>query len=885
MNCEKITQLLQKKWNEVESPKWTSANDRIIMFWYDEEKSFEACLDWLALTCKWNGNEVKILRHSSYFETKYILEKKDRDSNFLVYLPCINPSDTWEHHLNRLIDIESYAERFRADELSLYMEECQITNFSVYEEIKPSLDFFKNKDRRKKFVEHFVACNVSDEDSIQYKKDIYKSMITTLVGSAKMDLEDILILLFSKGLDEEKNTLRSQLQKTLLVTQFWNRCQSDLWYTWNHEFLALWKSLIFSAIADETKSQERLGENKKYVTVSWSLAKRYLQNWIKRSDYNMIYNQLLTDTENQLQLDDYANQITDDYEIRSYWTVLPLFDKCALRYCLHALQQEKIQDPIRLTDIIERRKHVSLWFQDYRHAYWAFSTLIEFIRKLPEYEINLPNQSSTIALWEAYQSQLYEIDQLYRTWLYHFDQTRHQEAFKTVADSIENRYAYWVKKLNTQRNEMLEHEWVVDNWKLPSVNSQQNFWRDVVEKNTSSDAKFTKAIVIISDGMRFEVAQQLSENIRQEARGDVQLDSMLWVIPSYTQLWMASLLPHDSITFNENHQTKTVMIDELLSSWVENRKRLLQKANPKTTAIKWSDLDQMKVKEEQVPFMREYDIVYIYHDIIDATWEKDEHSIPWMIQKAIDELQTIVKRCSDTFNYSQIFVTADHGFLYNRGKLEVSDLATRVNSKDVLIDGKRFGFSFEQETNQMNVNMSYLGIDNLYTFSPRADLRYQKQGKVPQYIHWGASLQEVCVPLITYHHKKAWTQRNDQFGLYSTLQLVNKPRIITTNEFMLTFLQPEPLSEKMKSSTYTIRLRNDNTRKKVSDSKTIIAKQDSPDAQQRTRKERFSLVSDPSETYDQSTSYSLVIEPSSEKMWATITEPIKISIGIRNDFF
>lgn len=882
MNCEKITQLLQKKRNEVESPKWT---DRIIMFRYDAEQSFEECLDSLSLVCKRNQKEVRILRHTSYFKTKYIIEEEDLESNFLIYMPCENPSDAGQHHLNWLIDIETYAERFRADELSLYMEECQINNYSVYDQLKPSLDFFKNRERRTKFVVHFVESNVSDEDISEYKDMIYKCMITTVVGSAKVDLEDVLIWIFAKWLDEDDNQLWNQLEKMALKQAFWQWCANDLWYTGNQEFLALWKSLIFSAIAYETKESWWLWENGKYATLRGSLTTRYLQNWIKRADYHTIYTSLLDTTASQLQLDDYANQIANDHEIRSRGTVLPFFDKCTLRYCLQILQQETITEPVQITTIIERRKHISLWFQDYRHAYGAFSTLVDLLERIQQFENELPNWSSTISLWDAYQTQLYEIDQLYRTWLYHFDKTKHQEAFKTLSDNIENRYAYWVRKLNTYRNDMLEHEWVTEQWWLPWVKSQQNFWTNTVEKNTSAWAKFTKAIVIISDGLRFEIAQELSDRLRQEARGDIILETMLGVIPSYTQLGMASLLPHASLSFNENHQTKTVMIDEILSSWIENRKRLLSNTNPKATAIKWSDLDQMKVKEEQVPFMREYDIVYIYHDIIDSAWEKDEHSIPEMASKAIEELQVMIKRCSDTFNYSQIFVTADHGFLYNRGKLEVSDLASRVNSKDVLIDGKRFWFSSEKEENQININMEYLWINNLYSFSPKADLRYQKQWKVPQYIHGGASLQEVCIPLMTYHHKKAWTQKNDQFWTYTTLQLINKPRIITTNEFMLTFFQPEPMTEKMKSSEYSIWLRNDASGKKVSNTISIQANIDSTDAQQRTRKERFQLVSDPSENYDQSTSYSIVIQPISEKMWLSIIESVKISIGIRNDFF
>jgi len=52
-----------------------------------------------------------------------------------------------------------------------------------------------------------------------------------------------------------------------------------------------------------------------------------------------------------------------------------------------------------------------------------------------------------------------------------------------------------------------------------------------------------KAVVIISDALRYEVADELRSRIRQEDRFDATLDAVLGVLPSYTQLGMAALLP------------------------------------------------------------------------------------------------------------------------------------------------------------------------------------------------------------------------------------------------------------------------------------------------------------------------------------------------------
>ena len=55
----------------------------------------------------------------------------------------------------------------------------------------------------------------------------------------------------------------------------------------------------------------------------------------------------------------------------------------------------------------------------------------------------------------------------------------------------------------------------------------------------------TKAVVIISDGMRYEIAHEpLPSRIRSEDRLMHRCRRCFGSLPSYTQLGMASLLPH-----------------------------------------------------------------------------------------------------------------------------------------------------------------------------------------------------------------------------------------------------------------------------------------------------------------------------------------------------
>ena len=91
---------------------------RRIVFWHDEEQSFGDIIDELDIP------NVKILKltGTNNFYAKKLLSVDDTSSNYLVYDPCTynDVNDIW------LLDIELYSESFRADLLSMQMDELHI---------------------------------------------------------------------------------------------------------------------------------------------------------------------------------------------------------------------------------------------------------------------------------------------------------------------------------------------------------------------------------------------------------------------------------------------------------------------------------------------------------------------------------------------------------------------------------------------------------------------------------------------------------------------------------------------------------------------------------------------------------------------------------------
>ena len=63
--------------------------------------------------------------------------------------------------------------------------------------------------------------------------------------------------------------------------------------------------------------------------------------------------------------------------------------------------------------------------------------------------------------------------------------------------------------------------------------------------------KIGRAFVIISDALRYEAAEELTSSLNGTYRVEAKLSSHLGVLPSYTALGMASLLPPTKLEYTE----------------------------------------------------------------------------------------------------------------------------------------------------------------------------------------------------------------------------------------------------------------------------------------------------------------------------------------------
>mgnify|MGYP001169841758 FL=1 len=139
---------------------------RRIVFWKDEDREFEKDVDEL------NLENVKIIKltGTNNFAVKKLLLHDDLDSNYLIYCPITYTGD----EDNWLQDIEYYSEPFRADFISMQMDELNIApSAAMRKTVKLYAKFFDSKERIQKLrVRSYGVPEEGDTVFVELKKEI-----------------------------------------------------------------------------------------------------------------------------------------------------------------------------------------------------------------------------------------------------------------------------------------------------------------------------------------------------------------------------------------------------------------------------------------------------------------------------------------------------------------------------------------------------------------------------------------------------------------------------------------------------------------------------------------------------------------------------------------
>ena len=358
---------------------------------------------------------------------------------------------------------------------------------------------------------------------------------------------------------------------------------------------------------------------------------------------------------------------------------------------------------------------------------------------------------------------------------------------EALREQVEKRYtSKFVYALGNAWQQQVDQ---VGKWRSSVLRSQTSFYAGYVEPLVKDGDK--KAVVIVSDALRYEVADELGSRIRQEDRFDATLDAVLGVLPSYTQLGMAALLPHSALRHSAD--AKTVLADGQPTNGTAFRGKILESVGG--TAIQAEDFKALN-GDERRELYKANRVLYVYHNRIDATGDKPgtERQVFEAVEDTLRDIVDLVKKLASA-NATNIFITADHGFLFQDEALaDAFFLSTQPQGDDIKVVNRRYvlGHGLKADNAFATFDSGQLGLqDDLEVQIPKSIHRLRLPGGGSRFVHGGATLQEIVVPVLAVNKKRK-----------SDTRLVNvevwpESDKITTGQVAVRLFQSEPVSDKV----------------------------------------------------------------------------------------
>lgn len=835
---------------------------RRIVFWQDEEREFEAVVDELDLP----GVEIVKLTGSNNFEVKKLLLHDDFTSNFLIYNPFSyeNSKDNW------LRDIELFSEEYRADYISMLMSELNVTSSpAMRKTVKLYAKFLDSKERKGKLQK----IGRSYETPIQFHIDVMAVLAGVPGGSA----QDVFISVLSHGLDEESNTPVVNIKKFGNIDAFWQLVRKYTGYVYEEENpLGLFAAHVLLTALSQTmnisvfKGLERfLSESNKAYCYSM------VHEWQNREDHSALL-ELCRSVEQELQLPTRF----DRQEIETLLTgdIFPAIHESILKQFYDKISGQVVKTDLMLKTVENRR--TAGWyelFSDYYECLYHVARMQNFYQEhAGGFHIVEPKE-----IWKLYTEEGYQMDSDYRQFHLHFGNTLKdsnavlEDKLKHAAEYVESLYKNWfLGELTSCWSNAISDDLASLGY-VSEIRRQRDFYTRYIRPLAG---KTTRAFVIISDALRYEVAAELEETLVRSTKGTAKLESMQAILPSITKFGMAALLPAQRLGVTEDME---VLADGMPTRSTAEREKTLCAANPKSVAVQYSDVLNMK-RAERRELVSGKDVVYIYHNTIDAIGDKavTEQKVFEACEDTVQELSNLLRIVVNDMQGTDIFITADHGFLYTYSPLSESDKLSKETFNGTAFElGRRYGLTALDTTAEYLLPIQLSGVLDgapVKGYAPQDSTRIKVKGGGENYVHGGISLQEMVVPVIAFKNLRTSSK---QFVELSNAQvgLLSENRKITNLIFSLDFFQRQPVSDKVQPCTYTVYMTDDEERA-VSDRQTIIADRTSSNASERVFRVRFNLKAG---SYNRNKLYRLVITNGTD-----VPEEIEfhIDIAMADDF-
>ncbi|RMC93038.1 BREX-1 system phosphatase PglZ type A [Clostridium autoethanogenum] len=803
--------------------------ERKIVFWYDDDAEYQEDIQNIVLS---EENKLHILTQDNWFETKLLLEVRDTESNYLIYAPFKRPDDRKNH----LADTFYYSEHFYSDKIVQLCGDLGIPT-NCQDTVKKYKRFWTSRNTQK-----FKDLQISE-----YSKSAIELGIMCVVASVKVLSFDELLRKVILSENNGENPVLKKMQYYKIHIFFWNMCKNQYGYEDDNPSVMRLMVTMLLTYAETLTEYNLPKEWKTFVSDKHNDNVVFIKNMMNNSETCNCYDKFADMISYELKAENAIKSIPLQYIVGC--DVFEAFDQNIISWVSSKIKDDMLDEKIAdmfIPDICKMRIKDSYHYsKKYKAQYLMLLYAYRLLKQVYLYEFK-PTMKEVI---DDYVKETYKIDTYYRKFYYYMDKTGLPEGFEEIKDLVENVYTNkYLSGLTYKWNQILTDE----AYQTYPYTKEEDFYHEVVrayinEGHTNNN----KVIVIISDGMRFECARELMEDLSLDEKCDANIGHMLSVLPSETTLGMASLLPHKDIVVDEN---LGVTVDGMIcGNSIAERDKVLKNTVPNSVCLQFDDVINAKTMEVR-DMIQGKDLIYIYHNQIDNRGEKMgiENEVFNACAETIDEIHRMLIKLTNDVSCTRYIITADHGFIYKREKLEESDKIV-MDKKKVSLVNKRFLLTLQKVNNDATTSraLTYLSkLNELYVTTPKGADIIKAPGGGQNYVHGGSSLQEMIVPVI-----KVRTAKGKQKTGFVNVELSSFNNRITSIEMKLDFMQMEPVTDVVKGRKL-LAFFIDEDGNKISYDVPIIANSRDTNASNRLITEKFTLKSG---KYNRKKDYYLVI--------------------------
>jgi len=759
-----------------------------ILFLFDEAEEF------LEEVQQIKSSDFKVVYwQNNPFVLKYQLTHEMQDQKVLLYLNIPQPTSQ-EHYQNfplmglllankelQLDNVGAFMEEFglqrhQKSMIAKYMRELKYA--TVKEVVKPILvsGNFQEKELQQGLLSAFLK---------------FKNIENWVVLIAK------LCILAQDKMESAFKRVQQKITSTHLEDIIIAKVEQHIGYTLKditaEEFLQVSRTLLYNYTMQNTRlvKKDAYASLKISDTSQLTSINQFWQVVEGNTSLESGFQELLL----TIQKDIKGEQLVDSYGIEANYAFYPV----NLTWAIVTQLQKKIitndEIGLKVLENLALQQEIQGAAKDtVRFLRQVLKTTLA-IDKIATYNLNTPEDYIS-----NYTNDDYKIDTNYRRAILYLNEIDSVEVPSTIdlevlKNHLNDSYNKHLDQLNRQWLQCLNRiDFKYDSIQTPK---QYDFY------NTEVAEVDQKLVVIISDALRYEVGAELLSHMHGDSKNTAEMRHILASIPSKTNVGMSQLLPGNK-TFNEGD----ILSDGISTASTSNRTKLLQTHKPKAEAVQFETVKNAKQADNRALFKK--DLVYIYHDVIDAIGDKrvSERRTFESVRTAIAELARFIKLLHSSYNVTNVLVTADHGFLYNDEKIVDKELE-KLPSK-TLISHNRYFVTKDNHDQELGYTIPLKHTtdfkDDLFVTIPFSVNRYRKSGVGHQFVHGGASLQELVVPLIVSSRKRV------EFAKKVNPTLLNKGKLrVVSNVLKFNILQENEVSRLEKERTIVIALYKETT--------------------------------------------------------------------------